>query len=45
MDVAGAMTAEECLDELNLDRIRHQAWHITLVFLLNKLFYVHIFIF
>lgn len=32
MDIAGAMTAEECMEELGLDRIKDKAWHITLVF-------------
>ena len=29
MDVAGAMTPEECMEELQLDRIRDKPWHIT----------------
>lgn len=29
MDIAGAMTAEECMEELALDRIKDKAWHIT----------------
>eukprot|EP00607_Mallomonas_marina_P007903 CAMPEP_0182423986 /NCGR_PEP_ID=MMETSP1167-20130531/10106_1 /TAXON_ID=2988 /ORGANISM="Mallomonas Sp, Strain CCMP3275" /LENGTH=176 /DNA_ID=CAMNT_0024603425 /DNA_START=147 /DNA_END=674 /DNA_ORIENTATION=- len=29
MDVSGAMTPEECMDELQLDRIRDKPWHIT----------------
>jgi len=30
MDIAGAMSPEECMDELSLDRIRDKPWHITL---------------
>lgn len=29
MDVAGSMTPEECMDELQLDKIRDKPWHIT----------------
>lgn len=29
MDLAGAMTADECMDELRLENIRDKAWHIT----------------
>jgi hypothetical protein len=29
MDIPGAMSAEDCMDELSLDKIRDKAWHIT----------------
>lgn len=29
MDIAGAMSPDECLDELALDRIRDKPWHIA----------------
>jgi hypothetical protein len=29
MDIAGALSPEECMDELDLDKIRDKAWHIT----------------
>jgi hypothetical protein len=29
MDVPGALTPEECMDEMDLDTIRDKAWHIT----------------
>lgn len=29
MDIAGAMTPEECMEELQLDRIRDKPWHIA----------------
>lgn len=31
MDIPGALTPEECMDEMDLDIIRDKAWHITLV--------------
>ena len=31
MDVAGALTPDECMDELELDKIRDKPWHITCV--------------
>jgi hypothetical protein len=31
MDIPGALTPEECMDEMDLDKIRDKAWHITLV--------------
>jgi hypothetical protein len=32
MDIPGALTPEECMDEMDLDKIRDKAWHITLVY-------------
>jgi hypothetical protein len=32
MDVAGALSAEECMEEMQLNGIRDKAWHITYVF-------------
>jgi len=29
MDIPGALTPEECMDEMDLDKIRDKAWHIT----------------
>ena len=29
MDVSGALTPEECMEELGLDKIRDKPWHIT----------------
>lgn len=29
MDIPGALTPEECMDEMDLDTIRDKAWHIT----------------
>ena len=29
MDIPGALTPEECMDEMDLDIIRDKAWHIT----------------
>lgn len=29
MDIPGAMTADECIEELQLDRIRDKPWHIA----------------
>ena len=29
MDIAGACTPEECMDDLELDKIREKPWHIT----------------
>eukprot|EP01041_Mallomonas_annulata_P009111 gene9111-18878_t len=29
MDISGAMTPEECMEDLQLDRIRDKPWHIT----------------
>jgi ADP-ribosylation factor-like protein 6 len=29
MDIAGASSPEECMEELQLDRIRDKPWHIT----------------
>jgi hypothetical protein len=31
MDVPGALTPEECMDEMDLDKIRDKPWHITYV--------------
>ena len=31
MDVPGAITPEECMEELELDGIRGKAWHIRYV--------------
>jgi hypothetical protein len=28
MDLPGAMTPDECMEELELDSIRDKAWHI-----------------
>ena len=32
MDIAGALSPEECMEELELDRIRDKPWHIAYVF-------------
>jgi len=29
MDMAGALSLEECMDELGLDKVREKPWHIT----------------
>ena len=39
MDVAGAMTPEECMEELQLDRIRDKPWHITYATFIYKYIY------
>ncbi len=32
IDIPGALSPEECMDELELDKIKSRAWHITYEF-------------
>jgi hypothetical protein len=29
MDIQGSLSADECMDEMTLDKIRDKPWHIT----------------